>query len=140
MQVNPANIIIEITESMFASDYQEMNRKLGKLKDLGIKIAIDDFGIGYSSLAREHELNVNFLKLDKYFSDNLLLFDNEESIAGNIISMAHKLGHSVIAEGIEHEIQRQYMINNGCDKLQGYLISKPLNEESAIKLLKSQLK
>ena len=137
-QVNPTNIIIEITESFFSSDYQVINRKLSKLNSLGIKIAIDDFGTGYSSLAREYELNTNILKIDKYFSDKLLEINNEDSIICDIISMIHKLGHIVIAEGIEHEKQRQYMIDNGCDKLQGYLISRPLDEEAAIEFLKKQ--
>ncbi|WP_313371235.1 EAL domain-containing protein, partial [Sedimentibacter sp.] len=114
MQINPANITLEITESMFSSNYHEINMILGKLKDLGMKIAIDDFGTGYSSLARERELNIDILKIDKYFSDKILMLNNEDSITADIISMAHKLGHCVIAEGIEHEKQIQYMKNNGC--------------------------
>ncbi|MFA7550817.1 MAG: EAL domain-containing protein [Sedimentibacter sp.] len=138
MQVNPANIILEITESMFASDYPEINRILGKLIDLGIKIALDDFGTGYSSLARERELNVNIVKLDKYFSDKLLRLNNEESITNDIISMFHKLGHIIIAEGVEHERQRRFYENSGCDKLQGYLISEPLDKDDAIEFLRKQ--
>ena len=138
MQVNPANIILEITESMFASDYPEINRILGKLIDLGIKIALDDFGTGYSSLARERELNVNIVKLDKYFSDKLLRLNNEESITNDIISMFHKLGHIIIAEGVEHERQRRFYENSGCDKLQGYLISEPLDKDDAIGFLRKQ--
>jgi len=61
----------------------------------------------------------------------------EESITGDIISMAHKFNHYVVAEGVEHEKQRQYLMNFGCDKIQGYLISKPLDEEAAIEMLKS---
>lgn len=137
MQVNPANIILEITESMFAMDYYEINGILGILKKLGIKIALDDFGTGYSSLARERELNVNIVKIDKYFSDKILL-DYKESITNDIISMAHKLGHSVIAEGVEHKEQRQYYENCGCDKLQGYLISEPLDIDAAIEFLEKQ--
>jgi EAL domain-containing protein (putative c-di-GMP-specific phosphodiesterase class I) len=137
MQVNPANIILEITESMFASDYYEINWILGILKDSGIKIAIDDFGTGYSSLSRERELNVNIIKIDKYFSDKLLIFKDKEPITGDIISMAHKMGHSVVAEGVEHEEQRQYFENKGCDKLQGFLISEPLDKEAAIEFLKN---
>jgi PAS domain S-box-containing protein len=135
MQVNPENIILEITESMFASNYYEINKILGELNVLGIKIAIDDFGTGYSSLARERELNINCLKIDKYFIDKLLTLNDEEAITGDIISMAHKLGHYVVAEGVEHERQRQYLMNCGCEKIQGYLVGKPLDEEVAIELL-----
>lgn len=135
MGINPANIGLEITESVFASNYQEINRVLGELKAAGIRIAIDDFGTGYSSLAREREMNVNILKIDKYFIDKLVWLKPEEAITGDIISMAHKLGHCVIAEGIEHERQREYLVNHGCDKLQGFLISKPVNEDAAIAML-----
>lgn len=138
MQVNPANVGLEITESMFSDNYQEINRILGELKDSGIHIAIDDFGTGYSSLARERELNVNSLKIDKYFIDKLVSLKDEGDVTSDIISMAHKLGHYVIAEGVECEKQRQYLENYGCDKIQGYLISKPLNEEAAIEILKNQ--
>lgn len=136
--INPANVVIEITESMFASDFQEVNKILKKLKELEIRIAIDDFGTGYSSLSRERELNVNCLKIDKIFIDKLMIFKEEEAITGDIISMAHKLGHYVIAEGVEYEKQRQYLRKYGCDKIQGYLISKPLNENAAIELIKNQ--
>lgn len=136
MQVNTENIVLEITESMFASNYNEINKILGELNVLGIKIAIDDFGTGYSSLARERELNVNCLKIDKYFIDKLSSLKDEEAITGDIISMAHKLGHYVVAEGVEHEKQRQYLKSYGCEKIQGYLVGKPLDAEAAIELLK----
>lgn len=138
MQVDPANIGLEITESMFADNYQEINRILGELKNSGIHVAIDDFGTGYSSLARERELNVSSLKIDKYFIDRLVSLKDEEAITGDIVSMAHKLGHCVIAEGVEHEKQKQYLKNCGCDMIQGYLISKPLDEEAAIEILKKK--
>ncbi len=136
-QVNPENIGLEITESVFASNYEEINRIIGSLKNSGIQIAIDDFGTGYSSLARERELNVNCLKIDKSFIDKLMCLDAKDTITSDIISMAHKLGHCVIAEGVEHEKQRQYLHSWGCDRIQGYLIGKPLDEEAAIGVLKA---
>lgn len=138
MQVNPENIAIEITESLFASNHQKINSTLDELKSYGIKVFIDDFGTGYSSLARGRELNADCLKIDKFFIDKLLLVDEEEAITGDIISMAHKLGFFVIAEGVEHEKQRTYLEHFGCDKMQGYLISRPLNEKSAIRLLEDR--
>ena len=101
--------------------------------------AIDDFGTGYSSLSREGELNVNCLKIDKAFIDKLLFLKNDETITGDIISLAHRLGHCVVAEGVEHEKQMQYLKDHGCDKIQGYLISKPLSEEMAVKFLENQI-
>ncbi len=134
--VHAENIALEITESVFSDNYGKINEKLSTIREKGIIISIDDFGTGYSSLARENELNVNCLKLDKQFIDGLLVQDSKEVIAGDIISMAHKLGHSVVAEGVEHEKQRQYLLEYNCDYIQGYLFSYPLPEEKAIELLK----
>lgn len=132
----PSNLNIEITESVFLNNYQDINVKLEKIKELGIKVSIDDFGTDYSSLARVRELNISCLKIDKYFIDKLLILDPQEAITGDIISMAHKLGHFVVAEGVEFEKQKQYLIEHNCDYMQGYLFSKPLSQEAAIELLR----
>lgn len=138
MRINPKNVSIEITESVFTSDFDIINGIIGKLKDAGIQIAIDDFGTGYSSLAREKELNIDYLKIDKYFVDNLLDANLDKVITCDIISMSHKLGHYTIAEGVEHSVQLQYLKEHNCDKVQGYLISKPLHEEDAINFLRNR--
>ena len=131
---DPHMIGIELTESVF-SDFGEINTKLDQIRQRGIRISIDDFGTGYSSLAREKELNVDCLKIDKYFIDKLMEGETEHAITGDIISMGHKLGHCVIAEGVEHEQQKQYLIENKCDKMQGFLFSGPVTEEEALSLL-----
>lgn len=133
--IDPKRVCLELTESVFSSKYRDINAVLGLIKEHGIKIAIDDFGTGYSSFARERELNVDCLKIDKCFIDNLLSIREEESVTGDIISMAHKLGHCVIAEGVEHEAQVQYLKKYGCDMIQGYFIGKPLDETDALKLM-----
>ncbi len=133
--VNPHNLNIELTETVFSNDYEELNRILDQISDRGIKVSIDDFGTGYSSLARERELNINCLKIDKYFIDKLLSLDGKEAIVGDIISMAHKLGQEVVAEGVEYESQKQYLTEHSCDYMQGYLFSKPVSMEKAIELI-----
>lgn len=133
--IDPKRICLELTESVFSSKYRDINTVLGLLKEHGIKIAIDDFGTGYSSFARERELNVDFLKIDKCFIDNLLSIREEEAVTGDIISMAHKLGHCVIAEGVEQEAQVRYLKKYDCDMIQGYFVGKPLDEKDALKLL-----
>ncbi len=138
MGVSPANVGIEITESAFAWDFEALNRTLFELRDAGLNVAIDDFGTGYSSLARERELNVNCLKLDRYFVDKLMYLEPEEAITWDVVSMAHRLGHCVVAEGVEHERQRQCLQDYGCDKIQGYLMSGPVYEDAAMELLKRQ--
>ena len=138
MGITHGNVALEFTESMFSSDFDYINGVLAKLRRYGIKTAIDDFGTGYSSFARERELNIDYLKIDKFFIDKIMVLESEETITADIISMAHKLGHGVVAEGVEYEIQLEYLKEHGCDKIQGYLISRPLDEDVAIKLLKGQ--
>ncbi|NLW10428.1 MAG: EAL domain-containing protein [Clostridiaceae bacterium] len=139
MDVDSEKIILEITESILAVNYEEINSILGEIKESGIQIAIDDFGTGYSSLARERELNINSLKIDKSFIDKLLFLDPRNAITGDIISMAHKLGHWVVAEGVEYEAQKEYLANNGCDRIQGFLYSRPVDEESALQMLEDEM-
>lgn len=135
--INPHDINLEITESIFADNFDYINSILKELREHGITISIDDFGTGYSSLARERELNVNSLKIDKFFIEKLLMLEEEEAITGDIISMAHKLGHIVIAEGVETEMQKQYLIEHGCDLVQGYYFGKPIDKLSTLQLLKA---
>jgi len=134
-RINPHTVGFEITETVFAENYAVINEKLNELKNMGIKISIDDFGTGYSSLARESELNINCLKIDRYFINKIRFDKADKIIISDIISMAHKLGHQVVAEGVENEEQKQYLIEHHCDMMQGYLFSKPVDEASAIDLL-----
>ncbi|MHC1717732.1 MAG: EAL domain-containing protein [Acidaminococcaceae bacterium] len=134
-EVDASRVCIEITESIFLGNYEEINAKLAVLQKIGIKVAIDDFGVGYSSLAREGELNIDYLKIDKVFIDKLMRVTLDKAIAGDIIAIAHRRGHRVVAEGIEHELQVQYLAKHHCDYIQGYYFSKPLPEEDAFALL-----
>jgi len=136
--VDPESFGLEITESVFADNYRAINEKLEKLMEIGVKISIDDFGTGYSSLARERELKVSCLKIDKSFIDKLMILSPEQAITGDIISMAHRMGHSVVAEGVEQPEQKQYLLDYDCDMMQGYLFSRPLDEDAAIELLARQ--
>lgn len=129
---------IEITESIFASDYEKINGIIERLRTAGLHIAIDDFGTGYSSLAREKELNVDSMKIDKYFIDQLLEPDQTHVITSDIISMAHKLGQTTTAEGVETESQLNYLREHQCDRVQGYFISRPMDEDAALEYLKKQ--
>jgi EAL domain-containing protein (putative c-di-GMP-specific phosphodiesterase class I) len=91
-------------------------------------------------LSRVKELGADCLKIDKSFIDKLLDEHSDKAITGDIISMAHKLGYCAIAEGVECESQLQYLKDNNCDKIQGYLIGKPLDEKETLELLKKQIK
>ena len=107
-----------------------------KLREAGIHIATDDFGTGYSSLARQKELKIDCVKIDKYFINKLLDTAPNEAITGDIISLSHRLGHFTIAEGVERESQLQYLKEHDCDMIQGYLLSKPLDETDALEYLR----
>lgn len=136
--IKAENLELEITESILMENYKLINEKLKKLRDFKIKIALDDFGTGYSSFSRLKELNIDYVKIDKYFIDNILSKENKELITGDIISMSHKIGIKVVAEGVEHYEQRQYLIENHCDFFQGYLFSRPLSQEGALEILKNK--
>ncbi len=134
-KVEPACLSIEITESIFAESADRVNIKLGELRKYGVRTAIDDFGTGYSSLAMERDLDVYCLKIDRSFISKLSDYTLEKNITGDIISMAHRLGHEVVAEGVETIRQKEYLERAGCDYMQGYLFSRPLLPADMIALL-----
>ena len=128
-------LIIELTESIFAQSTEQVNAKLALLKSHGIRTAIDDFGTGYSSLAMERDLDVYCLKVDRSFISRLSGPSPEKNITGDIISMAHRMGHMVVAEGVENQMQLEHLKQAGCDYLQGFLFSKPLRDKDILLLL-----
>ena len=83
-------------------------------------------------------MKINILKIDKSFIDGLMKLQPDQAITGDIIAMAHRMGHAVIAEGVEYEQQKQYLLEHACDMMQGFLFSKPLDEDAAIDMLKRQ--
>lgn len=127
--VSPSSLELEITESVFLSSYERVNQKLKELKDLGIAISIDDFGTGYSSFARLKELNVDTVKIDKFFISRISTLEEHELITGDIIRMVHRAGLLTVAEGVETKTERDYLAREGCDFLQGYFYSRPMKEE-----------
>ena len=134
--IKASNLEIEITESEVADKFDIVNMNLAKLKSIGISIALDDFGTGYSSLERLRMLSIDRLKIDKTFIDRISETELEKVIVGDIISLSHKLGLKTVAEGVEEEEQKRYLINNKCDIMQGYLFSKPVSQEEVLKMLK----
>lgn len=126
---------LEITESVLLDNFDLINRKLKRLRDYRIKIALDDFGTGYSSFSRLRDLNIDILKIDRYFVNSLSKVGSKKLMTGSIIQMAHKLDLIVVAEGVEDEEQKRYLIENKCDIMQGFLFSKPLSEADTYKIL-----
>lgn len=127
----------EITETVLLTNYEVINKKLETIRKLGISISIDDFGTGYSSFSRLSNLYIDIVKIDKCFIDSILTHEENNLILSDIISMAHKLDLKVVAEGVEEEKQKTYLEKYDCDLIQGYLISRPVNSDLAMKLLES---
>ena len=130
--IQPKHIELEVTETHFITNYDMINEKLSILRDMGISIALDDFGIGYSSLSRLKRLNIDMLKIDKSFVDNIDKEDTEDMFINSIIVLARQLEVRTVAEGVETTLQMQYLKELGCDIMQGYLFSKPVSEEQAL--------
>jgi len=134
--VNGHNLELEITESILMENYSIVNERLKDLRANGIRISIDDFGTGYSSFYRLNELNIDTLKIDRYFINDISQANKDASITRDIISMAHRLGLETVAEGVELSEQRDYLLEYECDKIQGFLFSKAVPKAEAIELLK----
>lgn len=128
-QFDPSYLILEITEGYFHTNTEHAICILKQLNDRGIQIAIDDFGTGYSSLSRLRKLPIHILKLDQSFVRHLPSDHINASIAKTVIQLGHSLNVKVAAEGIETLEELEFLHNNGCDKYQGYLFSRPLSPE-----------
>ena len=134
-QVEPSEIEIEITESILIGDFDMMADKLTQLHQAGIKISLDDFGTGFSSLSYLKKLPIDTLKLDKSFVETVLTDSASRIIIESIIHMVKCLGFESIAEGVENERQCQYLHAIGCDVVQGFLYGKPQPPEGVEKIL-----
>ncbi len=126
--LEPKFLQLEITESM-TMNIDQMTQLLHELKALGIQIAVDDFGTGYSSLSYLKDFPIDCLKIDRTFVRNVPNNPNDEALVSMIISMAKHLRLKVVAEGIEEVEQLSFLIEGGCDYIQGYLFSKPISPQ-----------
>ena len=136
-EVDPTIIGIEITETSMMDSFQVNAYKIKQLKNMGVKVALDDFGTGYSSLNYLRQLPISTLKIDKSFISDLASDIYGTNLTEGIIMIAHKIGLTVVAEGVESEEQIEKLKICDCDIIQGYHISKPLTEEKASEFIKS---
>jgi diguanylate cyclase (GGDEF)-like protein len=125
----PRLLELEITESNAMLDVQRTIRTLHELKEIGVRVAIDDFGTGYSSLSYLKQFPVDTLKLDQSFVRDMIAPQDAKIVSG-VIAMAHSMSLQVMAEGVETLSQLEFLRANECDKLQGYLFSRPLPADS----------
>jgi diguanylate cyclase (GGDEF)-like protein len=126
---------IEITETAFMQNVESTILILEQLNSLNITISLDDFGTGFSSLSYLRQLPVSSLKLDKSFVDNMLMDKNGGFVAKSIIALAHDLDLEIVAEGVESHDQLDFLIDLGCEKIQGFLFSPPITPEELEKML-----
>ncbi len=125
--LDPHLLQLEITESILMNDLDETTATVQRIKDAGVSLAMDDFGTGYSSLSYLTRFPLDVLKIDRSFVIDLENNNDNAVICNTIIAMAHNLGLEVIAEGVETQVQFDYLRNQGCDQVQGFLFSKPVS-------------
>ncbi|WP_428738302.1 sensor domain-containing protein [Sulfurimonas sp.] len=140
LHFDPAWLTLEITEGQIMKNPEDSIKRLKEINNLGIEIAIDDFGTGYSSLAYLKRLPVNKLKIDKVFVEGLPDDDEDIAISKAIIALAQILNLKLVAEGVETKEQQEFMLANGCDVIQGYYYSKPLDANNMEKFLIARIK
>lgn len=122
----PSAVVLEITESGFVAEDPHVAHLLDELRGIGVRLAVDDFGAGYSSLGQLKRLPVSFLKIDRSFVEGLGTSEQDDHIVSVVAELGHSLGMRIIAEGIEEERQRAVACRLGCDLYQGYLLSRPV--------------
>ncbi|MEI4270128.1 EAL domain-containing protein [Klenkia sp. LSe6-5] len=122
-------LTLELTEGIVVDDSVRNSTVLADLHSLGLRLSMDDFGTGYSSLSQLRQLPIDELKIDKSFVLGMSTSQSEAFIARSIVELAHNLGLRVVAEGVEDEVTRDLLTEMGCDKLQGFLVSRPLPDD-----------
>ncbi|MDH5301306.1 MAG: EAL domain-containing protein [Gammaproteobacteria bacterium] len=135
-QINPSLLELEITESFLAHNVEQTAETLHQLRDLGVHISVDDFGTGYSSLSYLKKFPLNTLKIDKSFVKDISTDPDGATIAEAIIALGQSLRLHVIAEGVETQEQVFFLRSRGCDRVQGFLFSRPLSSTEAMAWLK----
>ena len=128
--VHPSDIVFEVTESVLMRDNHATIAQMKRLRGLGVRMAIDDFGLGYSSLSYLKRFPFSILKIDRSFVDGIAATATDQAIVRSVLGLASDLGIAVVAEGIENEEQLEYLHANGCDIVQGFYLYPPLPAES----------
>ncbi|WP_305043951.1 putative bifunctional diguanylate cyclase/phosphodiesterase [Geoalkalibacter sp.] len=134
--LDPDLLELELTESMIMDDPVGAEQTMRRLKNLGVGLSLDDFGTGYSSLNYLRRFPVDSLKIDRSFIADVVSDPSGSSVVTSVISIAHNLGLSAIAEGVETSDQLDFLVDNGCDMLQGYIFSKPMPADEYAELLR----
>ena len=132
--VSTTEIEIEVTETGLLDTSAAVRENLVRLRRAGVRLALDDFGVGFSSLAHLRDLPIHRLKIDRSFTVECMRDARTLTIVKAVIEMARSLGINVTAEGIETQAQQTWMQHLGCDSAQGYLFARPMNGEDFVRL------
>lgn len=137
-KIDPKLIELEITESILIDEFVDVVEKMNLLREFGIRVSLDDFGTGFSSLSYLKGLPIDTLKIDKSFIDTVESDTSTKVITESIVSMVRKLGFETVAEGVETQEQYDYLKGIDCDNIQGFLLGKPMKAEDIEELLMRQ--
>jgi EAL domain-containing protein (putative c-di-GMP-specific phosphodiesterase class I) len=135
--VNPRQLCLEITEAVLIDDVETVRRELAKVRGLGVRLAVDDFGTGYSSVGYVRQFPLDSVKIDKSFVQGLTTGAEDAAIAQAIIKMAHALGLSTVAEGVESADELARLQQLGCDYVQGFYFAAPLTADAVDGLMRA---
>jgi EAL domain-containing protein (putative c-di-GMP-specific phosphodiesterase class I) len=136
--VEPALLILEVTEGLLVERLEEIVARMNELAALGVRFSIDDFGTGYSSLAYLKRMPLYELKIDRSFIMDMPDDANDVVIVQTILAMAGQMGLRVVAEGVETQAQADFLAAHGCHALQGYLLGRPAPLPALLDLLTAQ--
>jgi diguanylate cyclase (GGDEF)-like protein/PAS domain S-box-containing protein len=135
-KLDPKYLELELTETFIMENIEESVLILKNLKDIGVQLSIDDFGTGYSSLSYLKQFPIDKLKIDKSFISEIPSSHKDIAITKTIIALAKGLGIEVIAEGVENQVQKEFLISENCDEIQGWVYSKAVKESNFIEFVK----
>jgi len=135
--LDPRNLNLEITETSYIDDPEETMHILAELKQLGIRLWLDDFGTGHSSLEHLQHFPLDGLKIAAQFIAECITDRRCRTITKSIIALAHELGLQVIAEGVEHRDQLEFLRDQGCEGVQGFLLSRPMELDDFLRFLRN---
>ena len=124
--LDPQNLVLELTETILLDDYVSDHKVLEEIGALGVKIALDDFGTGYSSFSYLKNYPIDHVKIDRLFIDNLFTCEENKAITTSIIDLSHRLGKTVVAEGVDSQEELDFLMMKGCDIYQGFLSSRAI--------------
>ena len=137
--LEPGALELEITETVMMKPIQHLAELLNSVRALGVLLSVDDFGTHYSSLAYLKRLPIHYLKIDRSFVHDIPADEDDVTIVRAVIQLAHNLDMQVVAEGVENEAQLEFLRTEGCDEIQGYLVSRPVPAEQLAELLAARM-